>query len=264
MSTVLAPNTAPTRAAEAPLPVSKTALRKIAEAASWAEDDELKRSQSTALACKLVVASVLLAVMGWGMALFQSMRPAPAPPTIVVDRISGAFTVVGSFDESSVPQLSPLDQHEAAIYVRSCEGYYFNLLKTDFDQCARMSTPEVFTPYSAKFQGDSAKQSVVGAKEEDRVTIISVRMTSDTAPGRHGEAIVTYDKEVTNTQGLPPTLARYVATVRFEYRPKAMVSPVDRLENPFGFVVLAYRTDQELVSPTAEPATKTSTAGSKS
>jgi type IV secretion system protein VirB8 len=261
MSTAMAPNGPPN---DAPLPVSKGALKKIAEAASWAEDDELKRSQSTSLAWKLVIASVLLALMGWGMALFQSMRPTPAPPTIVVDRTTGEVMVVGSFDESSVPQLSPLDQHQAATYVRSCEGYYFNLLKTDYDQCARMSTPEVFAPYSAKFQGDAAKQSVVGAKEEDHVTIVSVRMTSDTTPGRSGEAIVTYDKEITNSQGLPPSLARFVATVRFEYRPKAMVSPVDRLENPFGFVVLAYRTDQELVTPTTAPATKAPNAGSKS
>jgi len=259
MSTLLAANKA---SDDAPLPVSNAALKKIAEAASWAEDDELKRSQSTKLAWRLTGGAVLLALMGWGMALFQSTRPTPAPPTIVVDRISGALMVVGSFDQNSVPQLSPLDQNEAAIYVRSCERYYFNLLKTDFDQCARMSTPEVFVPYSAKYQGDGAKQSTVGAKEEDHVTIVSVRMTSDTEAGRHGEAIVTYDKEITNSQGLPPSLARFVATVRFEYRPKAMTSPVDRLENPFGFVVLAYRTDQELVAPTpaAPPAAAQPTA----
>ena len=243
MSTVMTSN-------EAPLPVSTKALKKIAEANSWVEDQEFNRSRSTALAWKLVGASVGLAVMGWGLALFLSTRPMPAPPTIVVDRVTGESMVVGTFDGNSVPQLSSVDQHWAAVYVRACDGYHFNLLKTDFDQCARMSVPEVFAPYSAQFQGDKAKQSVVGAKEEDAIALVSIRMTSDTKPGRSGEAIVTYDKTTTNSQGLPPITARYVETIRFEYRPNAMTAAVDRLENPFGYVVVAKRTDQELVTPT--------------
>ena len=246
MSTVMASN-------EAPLPVSTKALKKIAEANSWLEHDELQRSKSAAFAWKLVVVAILLALMGWGLALFLSTRPTPAPVTIVVDRTTGESMVVGSFDGGSVPQLSSVDQHWIAVYVRACDSYHFNLLKTDYDQCARMSSADVFEPYSKQFQGDSAKQTVMGAKEDDTVSLVSIRMTSDTKPGRSGEAIATYDKETTNSQGLPPTTVRFVETLRFEYRPSALASPIDRLENPFGFVVLAKRTDQELVSPVPEP-----------
>ena len=48
---------------------------------------------------------------------------------------------------------------------------------------------------------------------------------------------------------MTPTTTRYVATVRFEYRPKSMKKDVDRIENPFGFVVLSYRADPELITP---------------
>jgi type IV secretory pathway component VirB8 len=257
MSTVMSAN-------EAPLPASTKALKKIAEANSWLEDGELMRSRSTSLAWKLVWVSIALALMGWAMAVVQMMKP-PAPPVrIIVDRTTGD-SMVASDADASAPALSVVDQHWVGAYIKACDSYHFGLLKTNFDQCARMSSPAVFMPYSAQYQGDKAKQSTVGSKEEDSVTLVSIRMTGDTKPGQSGVAIATYDKEVTNTIGLPTTTTRYVETLRFEYSPEAMKKPVDRIENPFGFVVIAKQTDQELVSPSAEQSTgKTTSAGSKS
>jgi type IV secretion system protein VirB8 len=129
-----------------------------------------------------------------------------------------------------------------------------------------MSTPEVFAPYSTKFTGDTAMQTKVGKAEEHQVTMVSVRMSTTTKAGRSGEAIVTFDKLIKNNQGASPPPTRYVATVRFEYRPEAMKAAVDRLENPFGFVVLSYRADAELLTPGAAPAAgpASATAGSAS
>jgi type IV secretion system protein VirB8 len=94
-------------------------------------------------------------------------------------------------------------------------------------------------------------QTKIGPAQEHRITIVSVRMSSTTKPGRTGEAIVTFDKEFHNNQGSTPPLTRYVATVRYEYRPRSMKTAVDQNENPFGFVVLSYRSDAELISPAA-------------
>jgi type IV secretion system protein VirB8 len=246
--------TAPSAPADVALPRSKNALKAIAEANSWEMSTQEARAESAARAWKITGAAVALALMGWGMALYQSSRPLPAPATIVVDRITGDTMVVSRFDENSVPQISAVDQHWAAIYVRARESYYFNLLKRDYDQVARMSTPEVFAPYSSPFMGDTAMQTKVGTTQEHRVTLVSVRMSTTTKPGRSGEAIVTFDKEIKSNQGTPPTTTRYVATVRFEYRPKAMKEAVDRIENPFGFVVLSYRAEPELLTPGPAPA----------
>ena len=100
-----------------------------------------------------------------------------------------------------------------------------------------------------KFTGDAAMQTKLGTTWEHRVSVVSVRMSTTTSPGRNGEAIVTFDKEIKEYQGMTPTTTRYVATVRFEYRPKSMKKDVDRIENPFGFVVLSYRADPELITP---------------
>lgn len=240
--------------ADEALPRSKRALQAIAEANSWELSTQEARAASASLAWKVTGVAAALALMGWGMALYQSSRPLPAPATIVVDRSTGETMVVSRFDESSVPQISAVDQHWAAVYVRAYESYYFNLLKRDYEQVGRMSTPDVFAPYSSRFMGDTAMQTKVGTTQEHRITLVSVRMSTTTQPGRNGEAIVTFDKEIKSNQGTPPTTTRYVATVRFEYRPKAMKEAVDRIENPFGFVVLSYRADPELLTPSTAPA----------
>ena len=249
---------------EAPLPISTKALKKIAEANSWLEDEELKRSQSSSLAWKLVWVGILLALMGWGMALVQMMKPPPAPIRIIVDRTTGESMVVGDADPAA-PPLSAVDQHWVGAFVKACDSYHFAMLKDNYDQCARMSAPEVFAPYSAQYQGDKAKQTTVGSKEEDNVTLVSIRMTADTKPGQSGVAIATYDKEVTTSEGLAPTVTRYVETIQFAYMPQAMKTPTDRIENPFGFIVQAKQTEQEFVSPdSAQPTVKATSAGSKS
>lgn len=236
------------------LPRSHKALKAIAEARSWDSTVQDLRARSESRAWRVAGGSIVLALLGFGMALFQASRPIPAPVPIVVDRTTGETMVVPRFDENSVPQISAVDQHNAAVFVRAYESYFFNLLKRDYDQVARMATQEVFAPYSAKFAGDGAMQTKLGTAWEHRVTVISVRMSTTTLPGRNGEAIVTFDKQLASNQGMSPSTTRYVATVRFEYRPKSMKKDVDRIENPFGFVVLSYRADPELLTPGTAPA----------
>ncbi len=236
------------------LPRSQKALKTIAEARSWDSTVQDIRARSEARAWMVAGGSIVLALLGFSMALFQATSPIPAPVPIVVDRTTGETMVVARFDENSVPQISAVDQHNAAVFVRAYESYFFNLLKRDYEQVARMSTQEVFAPYSAKFAGDNAMQTKLSTTWEHRVTVISVRMSTTTTPGRNGEAIVTFDKELKSNQGMSPTTTRYVSTVRFEYRPRSMKKDVDRIENPFGFVVLSYRADPELLTPGTAPA----------
>ena len=67
---------------------------------------------------------------------------------------------------------------------------------------------------------------------------------------------VTYDKVVRLAdRNLPDTTTRHVASVVYEYQPKVLAKERDRLENPFGFVVTAYRSDPE-INTAAPPAAK--------
>ena len=171
----------------------------------------------------------------------------------MVDRTTGETSVVATLDASNVPALAALDQHNAAVFVRARESYNFQLLQRDYDQVARMTVPDTWAPYGSQFAGERAMQAVIAAKEEHRVTVVSVRLTRSPVPGKPGEAVVTFDRQIRPTQGQTPVTTRFVSTVRYEYRPAAMKKPTDRIENPFGFVVTGYRADADLVAP-ARPA----------
>ena len=83
-----------------------------------------------------------------------------------------------------------------------------------------------------------------------------MRLAASGRAGNQGEATVTYDKVVRLTdRNLPEVTTRHVASVVFQYQPKVLAKEHDRLENPFGFVVTAYRSDPEIntTGPGAKP-----------
>jgi type IV secretion system protein VirB8 len=235
------------------LPLSKKAVEAIAAANSWEQD---RIAQAIASARRGWIAAGVggvLAVLGFSMATFQSLRPPPAPYPVVVDRMTGETSVVATLDGANVPALAVLDQHNAAVFVRARESYNFQLLQRDYDQVARMTVPDTWAPYGSQFAGEKAMQAVIAAKEEHRVTVVSVRLTRSPVAGKPGEAVVTFDRQIRPAQGQSPVTTRFVSALRYEYRPAAMKKPADRIENPFGFVVTGYRADADLVAP-ARPA----------
>jgi type IV secretion system protein VirB8 len=95
-------------------------------------------------------------------------------------------------------------------------------------------------------------QKKLGPQEEWRVHIVTVRLAPSGRAGNKGEATVTYDKVVRQTErNLPAASTRHVASVVYQYQPKVLARERDRLENPLGFVVTAYRSDPEISSSTA-------------
>lgn len=227
---------------------SSAALKRIAEASAWDIEARSVVARSERRAWLVAGAATLLAVLGLGFGLAIALRPAPAPVVLTLDRASGDTMVLPRLDAAAVPQVVALDHHNAASYVRSRESYNYSLLNRDYEQVARTSTPEVWAPYQRQFTGAEALQDKLGDKELRRVTIIGVRLTSGYAAGRSGEAIVTWEREVRGVQAPQPVVTRYVSTVRYEYRPAAMKRDVDRIENPFGFIVTAYRSDAEIAA----------------
>ncbi len=240
------------------LPKSPAALKKIAQASLWAVEMELINAQSRRRAWMVAGVACVLAVLGVSAALVQFMQPPPAPKVLMVDKTTGESVVLPNLDDKTVPQVMAMDLHNAARYVRARESYNYSMLNADYQQVARMSTAEIFAPYQRLFVGPEAIHEKLQDKELRRVTVIGVRPsgspTGEMTPGKSGEALVTYEREV-RSQGIPtPVVTRYVATVRYEYRPASVKKPADRLENPFGFVVTAYRTDAEVAPSRVEAA----------
>ena len=226
----------------------------IAANAAWEIDRALMLESSERRAWRVACAGMLLGLAGIAAVFVQGPLRQVVEVPIVVDRLTGETTIQQRLSVETVPPMEALDKHNLARFVRAREGYSWMFLQRDFDQVARMAVPAVFTDYSRQFEGENALQKKVGAAEDWRINIVSVRLSASGRSGNKGEATVTYDKLLrVADRNLPEVSTRHVASIVFQYQPRVLAKERDRLENPFGFVVLAYRSDPEIATAGARP-----------
>jgi type IV secretion system protein VirB8 len=218
----------------------------------WEVDRALMLERSERRAWWAAIAGLMLGLIGIAAVFVQGPLRRVVEIPIVVDRVTGEATIQQRLSVETIPPMEALDKHNLATFVRARESYSWMFLQRDFDQVARMAVPAVFTDYNKLFEGDAALQKKLAASEDWRVNVIGVRLAASGRSGNRGEATVTYDKVVRLTdRNLPDVTTRHVASVVFQYQPKVLAKERDRLENPFGFVVMAYRSDPEINTPAA-------------
>ena len=223
---------------------------------SWELDRALMLERSERRAWWVAIAGMVLGLIGIAAVFVQGPLRRVVEIPIVVDRVTGEATIQQRLAVETIPPMEALDKHNLATFVRAREGYSWMFLQRDFDQVARMAVPAVFADYNRQFEGDAALQKKLGASEDWRIQIVGVRLSAAGRAGNKGEAQVTYDKVVRLVdRNLPEVTTRHVASVVYQYQPKVLAKEKDRLENPFGFVVVAYRSDPEIntASPGAKP-----------
>jgi type IV secretion system protein VirB8 len=223
---------------------------------AWEIDRVLMLERSERRAWWVAIAGLALGLIGIAAVFVQGPLRRVVEIPIVVDRVTGEATIQQRLAVETIPPMEALDKHNLANFVRAREGYSWMFLQRDFDQVARMAVPAVFADYNRQFEGDAALQKKIGAAEDWRINVIGVRLAASGRPGNTGEATVTYDKVVRLTdRNLPEVTTRHVASIVYQYQPKVLAKERDRLENPFGFVVTAYRSDPEIntTSPGAKP-----------
>ena len=222
---------------------------------AWEMDRALMLERSERRAWSVAIAGLVLGLIGIAAVFVQGPLRRVVEIPIVVDRVTGEATIQQRLSVETIPPLEALDKHNLATFVRAREGYSWMFLQRDFDQVARMAVPVVFDDYNRQFEGDGALQKKMGASEDWRITVVGVRLAASGRNGNRGEATVTYEKVVRLVdRNLPDVTTRHVASVVFQYQPKVLAKERDRLENPFGFVVTAYRSDPEI--NTAPPGVK--------
>jgi type IV secretion system protein VirB8 len=213
----------------------------------WEIDRALMLERSERRAWRVAVAGLILGLIGIAAVFVQGPLRRVVEIPIVVDRVTGETTIQQRLSEETIPAMEALDKHNLAAFVRARESYNWMFLQRDFDQVARMAVPGVFAEYNRQFEGDGALQKKIGAAEEWRINIVGVRLRASGRSGNLSDATVTYDKVVRLTdRNLPDVTTRHVASIVYQYQPKVLAKEADRLENPFGFVVTAYRSDPEI------------------
>ena len=237
----------PSSAAAWPNDAQRRTSEPIAANFAWEIDRAAAMERSERRAWWVAAAGLCLGLLGITAVFVQGPLRRVVEIPIVVDRVTGETTIQQRLSVETIPLMEALDKHSLATFVRAREAYSWMFLQRDFDQVARMAVPAVFNDYSRQFEGDAPLQKRVGAAEEWRIVIVGVRLAATKRSGNRGEATVTYDKVVRLTdRNLPDATTRHVASVVYQYEPKVFVKERDRLENPFGFVVTAYRSDPEI------------------
>jgi len=226
----------------------------IAANRAWELDRALMLQRSERRGWLVGAVGVLIAITSVLAVLAHGALHQVVGIPIVVDRTTGETTIEQRLSAETIPPLEALDKHNLAVFVRAREGYSWWFLQRDFDQVARMAVPSVFADYNRQFDGEAALQKKLAGAEEWRVNVIGVRLAPSGRRGNGGVASISYEKVVHLTdRNLPDLTTRHAASVVFEYQPKVLAKEKDRIENPFGFVVTAYRSDPEIntASPNA-------------
>jgi len=256
MDAVLTAGGKPAGAAAWPEGIANDAEPGFAANRAWELDRALMLERSERRAWWVACAGLALGLIGIAAVFVQGPLRRVVEIPIVVDRVTGEATIQQRLAVETIPPMEALDKHNLATFVRAREGYTWMFLQRDFDQVARMAVPAVFNDYNRQFEGDAALQKKLGAGEDWRINVVGVRLAASGRAGNRGEAQVTYDKVVRLTdRNLPEVTTRHVASIVYQYQPKVLAKEKDRLENPFGFVVVAYRSDPEIntAAPGAKP-----------
>ena len=191
-------------------------------------------------------------VLGILAVLVQAPLRTVVPIPLVVDKVTGETTVQQPLASDTVPALEALDKHNVTRLVTAYERYNWSFLQADYDLVRALASPAVFAEYAHRFEGAKPLHEELGDHEEWRVRITNVRLVPESKPGVSGDAVITYQKEGRAAGRDPEAPTTHIATVRYEYRPRLKLKEKERIENPFGFVATAYRSDPEF--NTAVPA----------
>ncbi|MFG6432074.1 virB8 family protein [Roseateles sp. LYH14W] len=214
---------------------------------AWEVDHAEILERSERRAWRVAAAGMSLGLIGIAAVFVQGPLRRTVEIPIVVDKVTGEVTVQQRLDVETIPALEAMDKHNLATFLRAREGYSWQFLQRDFDQVARMAVPSVFADFSRLFEGPDALHKKLAGTEDWRINVVGVRLAAEGRTGNEGQATVTYDKVVRQPErGLADVTTRHVATVVYQYQPKVLAKERDRLENPFGFVVTAYRSDPEI------------------
>jgi type IV secretion system protein VirB8 len=191
------------------------------------------------------VAKVALGVTVLSIAAIAMMMPLKesVPYVIRVDNVTGVPDIVTVMTDKQVTGDEIMDKYWVAQYVRARETYDWYTLQRDYNTVGLLSSPSVGKDYADLFEGKDALDKKYGKTVRASVEILSV------VPGVNKTATVRFTKTTkrTDAEGSPGEPTKWIATLAYEYRSAALIKESTRLVNPFGFQVLSYRVDPEIV-----------------
>lgn len=216
------------------------------EAINWESSRVLTVEKSERRAWRVAFAGVGVAVLAIAAIAMMMPLKESVPYVIRVDNTTGVPDIVTAITDKAVTGDEVMDKYWLAQYVRARETYDWFTLQRDYNTVGLLSSQNVGAGYAQLFEGKDALDKQYGKSVRATVEILSVVPTGkNTGTVRFIKTTKRVDQE-----GTPGTSTKWVATVAYEYRNTALIKESARLVNPFGFQVLTYRVDPEMVGST--------------
>ena len=213
-----------------------------AEVLGWETSVTLLREKSEARAwfvAKCFAAAFVLSV--FAIAALAPFKET-VPYVIFQDNKTGVPDIVTVLDEKGVGYNEVMDKYWLAQYVRARETYDWYTLQKDYNQVGLLSANGVGATYAALFEGPDALDKKFGESTRATVEVVSV------VPTEKGTGVVRFIKTTKRADDEGPgVVTKWVATVAYQYRNPSLIKESQRLINPFGFQVMSYRVDPEVL-----------------
>lgn len=187
--------------------------------------------------------SFLVAVLSIVAVALLTPLKSVEPYVIRVNDTTGAVDIITSVKREDLLQNEALDKYFVSTYIKTREGYYYDLLQQDYVKTQILSSPKVAEEYIALYSGDKARNEILKNKFEVKVHINSVVLGESAGVKT---ATIRFKEETIDLSSKASNMVSKIATLSYDYSPDELVQEQERLENPLGFKVLTYRIDMEI------------------
>lgn len=166
------------------------------------------------------------------------------PYVIRVDNTTGMVDIITSIKEANFSSNEALDKYFATTYVKAREGYYYDVLQSDYELVQILSYPNIASEYLKIYEGDKSRDQILQDDFEVQIDIVSVSLGNSA-----GSSIATIRfNEITKKKDSKNIITNKakIATLAYDYQPQSLTTEKERIKNPLGFKVSTYRIDDEI------------------
>ena len=223
----------------------KAPVDEFSAALDWEAARTSLLEKSQARAWRIAWVAVLTAVLPWVAIVLMMPLKQTVPYVIRVDNATGVPDIVTTMNHKDLAYDEVMDKYWVARYVRARQTYDWYTLQDDYDTVGMLSDGPIAKVYAAQFSGENGLDKKNGNRVRVVTKILSV------VPSGNGSATVRFVTQTSGTDSAgAAAVTNWVATVAYKYRNPSMMKESYRLVNPFGFQVMSYRVDPELVGGT--------------
>lgn len=241
--------------------LSKKQSPKIDEAVSKAVNYEIAVSdlarRSERRAWMVASASIVMSLILAGGYFYMLPLKEQVPYLVLADAYTGTSSLSRLTDDVVNRHISAneaINRSNITHFILARESYDVNMiLLRDWTTVLTMAAPNVATGYTQLHspQNPTSPYKTYGRDRAIRVKVLSIVLIPSDTPGMPpAGATVRFQRTVYNKQtGASVPLDSKIATMSFVYKPNLKMDDQNRVENPLGFQVTAYRVDSDYDTP---------------